>query len=62
MDKHVKCSRCGEELQIQKLVIRYFNHEFRKDVPCCPKCGQAYISREFAEGKVREAEMELEDK
>lgn len=62
MDRHVKCARCGEELQIQKVIIRYFNHEFRKDVPCCPKCGQAYISKEFAEGKVREAEMELEDK
>ena len=62
MDRHVKCARCGAELQQQKVIIRYFNHEFRKDVPCCPVCGQAYISREFAEGKVREAEMELEDK
>ena len=46
----------------KKVVIKYFDHEFRKDVPCCPKCGQPYISYDFAKGKVREAEMELEDK
>jgi len=62
MNRHIVCARCGEELQIKKVVIKYFDHEFRKDIPCCPKCGQAYISNEFAEGKVREAEMELEDK
>ena len=43
MDKHVKCAKCGEELEIKKVVIKYFDHEFRKDVPCCPKCGQPYI-------------------
>ena len=57
MDKHVKCAKCGEELEIKKVVIKYFDHEFRKDVPCCPN-----ISYDFAKGKVREAEMELEDK
>ena len=62
MDKHVKCAKCGEEVEIKKVVIKYFDHEFRKDVPCCPKCGQPYISYDFAKGKVREAEMELEDK
>jgi|WetSurMetagenome_2_1015567.scaffolds.fasta_scaffold1098021_2 hypothetical protein len=62
MERHVICARCGKELETKKIVIKYFDHEFRKDVPCCPQCGQAYISREFAEGKVREAEMELEDK
>ncbi len=62
MEKHVKCAKCGIDLQITKVVIQYFDHEFRKDVPCCPQCGQAYISHEFAKGKVREAEMELEDK
>jgi len=61
-EKKVMCARCNSELEIKKVVIRYFNHEFRKDVPCCPICGQAYISRDFAEGKVREAEIELEDK
>ena len=62
MERKILCARCEVELETQKVVIKYFEHEFRKDVPCCPKCGQAYISKEFAEGKVRDAEMELEDK
>ena len=41
-----RCPNCGTET----------------DGRFCPKCGQAYVSRSLAEGKVREAEMELEDK
>ncbi|MBQ1502321.1 MAG: hypothetical protein IIZ45_06900 [Firmicutes bacterium] len=62
MDRLIKCAKCGTTLETKKVIIRYFNHEFRKDLPCCPTCGQAYVSRSLAEGKVREAEMELEDK
>ena len=62
MTKQTQAGLTGAELEIKKVVIKYFDHEFRKDVPCCPKCGQPYISYDFAKGKVREAEMELEDK
>jgi hypothetical protein len=62
MEKKVICAKCKKDLEIKKVIIQYFDHEFRKDVPCCPVCNQAYISYDFATGQVREAEMELEDK
>jgi predicted nucleic acid-binding Zn-ribbon protein len=62
MDRHMICGKCNIELQMKNLKFVFFDYELQKEVPCCPKCGQYYISKELAEGKMREAEMELEDK
>ena len=58
----LKCARCDEFLALKKTVFSYMGRSFTHDVPCCPKCGRAYISWELAEGKMAEVEEQLEDK
>jgi len=56
------CIECGEELQPKKTVFRYMDHQMTHEVPCCPKCGKAFISHELAETKIASLEAELEEK
>ena len=61
-ERALKCARCGVELQKRQHTLSYMNRTFGHEVPVCPVCGRAYISRELAEGKMAEVEMLLEDK
>jgi hypothetical protein len=57
-----KCAKCDRELVLKKAVLEYLGHTVSHEVPCCPKCGKIYISRELAEGRMSEVEQTLEDK
>ena len=57
-----KCGKCSQVLTRQKVVFDYLGHTFSHEVPACPKCGQVFISKELAEGRIAELEEELEDK
>ena len=58
----LKCARCGVELKVQQTTFSYMGRTFGHEVPVCPNCGKAFISRELAEGKMAEVEILLEDK
>jgi len=60
--RRIVCSRCGVELENKLVGFEYIGHKLQNEVPCCPVCGQCYVSFEFAKGKMREAEIEMEDK
>ncbi|NLF80511.1 MAG: DNA-binding protein [Clostridia bacterium] len=62
MARKLKCARCGVDLEMKKIDFKYFEVEIAKEIPCCPSCGQYFIDQELAEGRMRAAEMELEDK
>ena len=61
-DRELKCSKCGVALVKRQVMFPYMRRTFGHEVPVCPKCGKAYISRELAEGKMAEVEILLEDK
>lgn len=58
----MKCVKCGVSLEMKKITFIYLDHEMYREVPCCPICGQVYISEELALGKMHQVEIELEDK
>jgi len=62
MDNVVLCGRCGVPLECKKTEFQYLGHYFYEEVPRCPKCGQVYIDRALAEGKMAEVEQALEEK
>ena len=61
-ERILKCAKCGAALQKRQHTFRYMNRTFGHEVPVCPVCGRAYISRELAEGKMAEVEIMLEEK
>jgi len=61
-NKKIKCSRCNVGLALTKTVLKYMGRSFTHEIPRCPKCGKAYVSRELAEGRMAEVEAQLEDK
>lgn len=56
------CAKCGEEMIDARADFTYLGHLFHSEIPTCPKCGKRFISRELAEGKIKEVETILEDK
>ena len=62
VERKLICSKCGAELVKRQVMFSYMRRTFGHEVPVCPKCGKAYISRELAEGKMAEVEVLLEDK
>lgn len=60
--RSLKCGRCDRELVPKKIVFEYLGHTVAHEVPVCPKCGRAFISKELAEGRMAEVERQLEDK
>lgn len=58
----MECYKCGVELRMKKTVFQYLDHEMYHEVPCCPVCGQVFISQELANGKIATVEAQLEDK
>ena len=61
-ERKLVCSKCGVELINRQIMFSYMHRTFGHEVPVCPKCGKAYISRELAEGTMAEVEVLLEDK
>lgn len=62
MERKIFCATCQRELIPQETYFDYYGHHLHKELPCCPVCGQVYVSRELAEGKMRDTEAEIEDK
>ena len=56
------CLKCRLPLEKSPVKLRYLGFEFVHDLPKCPHCGQVYLPEELAEGKVKQLEIELEDK
>lgn len=57
-----KCGKCGEELKKKKTLFNYLGHTFSYEVDRCPKCGNVFIPKELAEGRMAEVEAQMEDK
>ena len=58
----LKCAKCDVELVERQVMFSYMRRSFGHNVPVCPRCGKAYISRDLAEGRMAEVEVLLEDK
>lgn len=59
---NLMCFQCQEALVSREVTLAYLDRNFRVKLPCCPKCGQVYISQELAEGRMVDVEKQLEDK
>jgi predicted RNA-binding Zn-ribbon protein involved in translation (DUF1610 family) len=57
-----KCGKCGVPLVNKKTVFSYLGRTFSHEVPRCPQCGNVFISRELADGRMAEVEQQMEDK
>lgn len=62
MQDNWKCRKCGCDLELKKVVLEYIGNHFSHELPCCPQCGQIFVSAELAEGKMAEVETLYEDK
>lgn len=62
MEENLVCRRCDRKLTLKKVVFEYLGNNFTYDLPCCPGCGEVFISSALAEGKISEVELMLEDK
>ena len=56
------CEGCTVKLELRKAKVEYLGASFEIELPCCPTCGKFFIAKSLAEGKMREAEILLEDK
>lgn len=56
------CMQCNCPLVVKRVDFEYLGHTFFADAPCCPKCGQAYLTEELVRSRVAEVEQQLEDK
>ena len=61
-ERRLICHKCSRELVPTETGFYYMGHKMKHTVPACPVCGQTYISPDLAAGKIREAEMQMEDK
>lgn len=58
----VVCAKCGVPLEPRKVVLTYLEHQITHELPCCPVCGQVFVSEELVRGRMKEVETMLEDK
>lgn len=56
------CATCGVPLEQKKMQARYLGNAFDVTLPQCPRCGQTFVPKTLAEGKMAEVEALLEDK
>ncbi|MCL1847577.1 MAG: hypothetical protein FWF91_06385 [Coriobacteriia bacterium] len=56
------CSHCGVMLVEAEVTLRYLGYEFKKSVPRCPECGEAYLDEALVRGQMAEVEQAVEDK
>jgi DNA-directed RNA polymerase subunit RPC12/RpoP len=61
-NKTWKCAKCDRELVVKKTLFSYLGHTFSHEVLRCPKCGNVFIPKELAEGRMAEVETQMEDK
>lgn len=61
-ENELYCARCSCRFEKKKVYFTYLGHTFFSDAPCCPMCGQVYLSEELVRGRVVEVERQLEDK
>ena len=61
-DRAWKCGLCGEPLVMKKTAFHYLGRTVTHEVASCPKCGKIFIPMGLAEGRMAEAEEQLEDK
>jgi len=61
-DTNWQCCKCGCDLVVGPVNLKYLGHEFKAELPKCPVCGFVYISEDLANGKLSEVEQILEDK
>lgn len=57
-----RCEGCGLDLVARPVRLRYLDATFEIELPTCPGCGQVYVSEALAEGRMRDVEVNLEDK
>ena len=57
-----RCNLCNMPLVLKKTVFCYLERTFTHEVERCPKCGKVHIPSSLAEGRMAEAEEQLEDK
>ncbi len=57
-----KCYRCKVPLELMDTHFTYLGKKFKHPVPRCPKCGQVFIDKELAKGKMHQVESSFEEK
>ncbi len=57
-----KCYRCDVPLEVRTTQFSYLNRTFSHPVPRCPSCGQVFIDKNLAKGKMASVEESFEDK
>ena len=57
-----KCYRCNVPLEVKTAHFSYLDRTFNHPVPRCPVCGQVYIEKDLAKGKMSSVETSFEDK
>ena len=62
LEEDVCCCRCNEKMIPLKKDFEYMGRRFQHELLTCPKCGQSYLPKELAEGKMRKLEETLEIK
>lgn len=61
-EKSWKCGKCDTLLVTKKTQFNYLGRTFSHEVNRCPTCGNVFIPRALAEGKMAEVEQQMEDK
>jgi uncharacterized protein with PIN domain len=56
------CQKCNLKMQEMDTEFSYLGRSFRHKVLRCEKCGQVYIPKELATGRMQEVEQVLEEK
>lgn len=56
------CGKCGVPLEEKTVTLDYIGHQIKHEFPCCPVCGEIYISEEIVKGKMHDVEIMLEEK
>ena len=56
------CRKCGKPLQMKKMLFEDLGNNISYELPACPDCGNIFVPKELAEGKIAETELLLEDK
>ena len=56
------CEKCNIPMEPMEARFRYLKRDFKHKVLRCPDCGQIYIPKDLAKGRMKEVETALEDK
>ena len=56
------CAKCGRELEKGRVYFRYLKNDVSEEVLRCPECGQTYLDEDLVMGRMKEAEVDMEDK